>query len=197
MLEMGFKEPLKAILDYLPRCQNLLFSATMTKDIYLLANLCTHEPEKILLQGVSARQEEQLSETLRGSYETPAKLTQYYMIVPHEEKVNTFYSFLKSHHKQKIVVFVSTCKQVRFLYEALRKFKLGFPLYELQGHQKQKKRMAIYFTFCEKRYGILLCTNIAARGLDFPMVDWVIQFDIPDQIDTYVHRVGRTARYKS
>ena len=116
MLEMGFKEPLKAILDYLPRCQNLLFSATMTKDIYSLANLCTHEPEKILLQGVSARQEEQLSETLRGSYETPAKLTQYYMIVPHEEKVNTFYSFLKSHHKQKIVVFVSTCKQVRFLY---------------------------------------------------------------------------------
>ena len=119
------------------------------------------------------------------------------MVVPTDEKINTFYSFLKTHHKQKVVVFLSTCKQVRFLYEALRKFKLGCPLYELQGHQKQKKRMAIYFTFCEKRYGVLLCTNIAARGLDFPLVDWVIQFDIPDQIDTYVHRVGRTARYKS
>lgn len=57
--------------------------------------------------------------------------------------------------------------------------------------------MAIYFTFCEKRYGVLLCTNIAARGLDFPHVDWVVQIDIPDQPDTYVHRVGRTARYKS
>ena len=54
--------------------------------------------------------------------------------------------------------------------------------------------MAIYFTFCEKRYGVLLCTNIAARGLDFPHVDWVVQIDIPDQPDTYVHRVGRTAR---
>lgn len=57
--------------------------------------------------------------------------------------------------------------------------------------------MAIYFTFCEKRHGVLLCTNIAARGLDFPLVDWVFQIDIPDQTDTYVHRVGRTARYRS
>jgi ATP-dependent RNA helicase DDX10/DBP4 len=56
MLEMGFKEPLKAIMDYLPRSQTLLFSATMTRDIYELSNLCTHEPEKILLQGVSAKQ---------------------------------------------------------------------------------------------------------------------------------------------
>lgn len=57
--------------------------------------------------------------------------------------------------------------------------------------------MAIYFTFCEKRHGVLLCTNIAARGLDFPLVDWVIQLDIPDNPNLYVHRVGRTARYKS
>lgn len=92
---------------------------------------------------------------------------------------------------------MSTCKQVRFLYESFRKFKLGSPLYELQGHQKQKKRMAIYFTFCEKKHGVLLCTNIAARGLDFPLVDWVIQIDIPDNPNIYVHRVGRTARYKS
>ncbi len=122
---------------------------------------------------------------------------QYFMIVRPQDKINTFYSFLKSHSKQKILVFLSTCKQVRFYYEAFRKFKLGCPLYELQGHQKQKKRMAIYFTFCEKRYGVLLCTNIAARGLDFPQVDWVIQIDIPDQLDIYVHRVGRTARYRS
>jgi ATP-dependent RNA helicase DDX10/DBP4 len=57
--------------------------------------------------------------------------------------------------------------------------------------------MAMYFTFCEKRHGVLLCTNIAARGLDFPLVDWVFQLDIPDQTDTYIHRVGRTARYRS
>ena len=122
---------------------------------------------------------------------------QYYMVVRPQDKINTFYSFLKSHQKQKIFVFLSTCKQVRFIYEAFRKFKLGSPLYELQGHQKQTKRMAIYFTFCEKKYGVLLCTNIAARGLDFPKVDWVIQMDAPEQADIYVHRVGRTARYRS
>lgn len=195
MLEMGFKEHLKSILEYLPRVQTLLFSATMTRDIMALSNLCTSDPEKILLQGVSAHKEENSSSL--GKYETSSKLTQYYMVVKAEDKINTFYSFLKSHPKQKIVVFLSTCKQVRFLYESFRKFKLGSPLYELQGHQKQKKRMAIYFTFCEKKYGVLLCTNIAARGLDFPHVDWVFQFDAPDHADLYVHRVGRTARYKS
>jgi superfamily II DNA/RNA helicase len=61
MLEMGFREPLKAILEYLPKVQTLLFSATMTRDIFALSGLCTNDPEKILLQGVSARQEEQLS----------------------------------------------------------------------------------------------------------------------------------------
>jgi ATP-dependent RNA helicase DDX10/DBP4 len=73
---------------------------------------------------------------------------------------------------------------------------MGLPMYELQGHQKQKKRMAIYFTFCERKYGLLISTNIASRGLDFPMIDWVIQFDIPENTETYVHRIGRTARFK-
>jgi ATP-dependent RNA helicase DDX10/DBP4 len=85
---------------------------------------------------------------------------------------------------------------VRFIYESFKKFRLGLPMYELQGHQKQKKRMAIYFTFCEKKYGLLVCTNIASRGLDFPMIDWVIQYDIPENTETYVHRIGRTARFK-
>lgn len=119
------------------------------------------------------------------------------MLVNPYEKLNTLYSFLKTHQKQKILIFVSTCKEARFLYEAFKKFRFGCPIYEIQGHQKQKKRMAIYFTFSEKRYGILISTNIASRGLDFPMIDWVIQFDIPEDTETYVHRVGRTARYKA
>ena len=85
----------------------------MTKDIMNLSSLCTSEPEKILLQGVNIQKEEING---AGKYETPAKLSQYYMVVSPQDKINTFYSFLKSHPKQKIVVFVSTCKQVRFLY---------------------------------------------------------------------------------
>ena len=55
----------------------------------------------------------------------------------------------------------------------------------------------MYFTFAEKRFATLLTTNVASRGLDFPKIDWVVQFDCPEDIPTYVHRVGRTARYKA
>jgi ATP-dependent RNA helicase DDX10/DBP4 len=57
--------------------------------------------------------------------------------------------------------------------------------------------MAIYFTFSEKKCAVLFTTNLASRGLDFPKVDWVIQVDIPEDVQTYVHRIGRTARFKS
>lgn len=57
--------------------------------------------------------------------------------------------------------------------------------------------MAIFFTFSEKRFSALFTTNIAARGLDFPSVDWIVQVDCPEDVATYIHRVGRTARYKS
>ena len=70
-------------------------------------------------------------------------------------------------------------------------------LFELHGKQEQNKRTAIYYQFVEKKQAVLFCTDIAARGVDFPAVDWVVQVDCPEDINTYVHRVGRTARYKS
>lgn len=57
--------------------------------------------------------------------------------------------------------------------------------------------MAIFYTFSEKKFACLFTTNLASRGLDFPKVDWVIQLDCPDDTANYIHRVGRTARYKS
>lgn len=62
---------------------------------------------------------------------------------------------------------------------------------------KQAKRMAIYYDFCNKNHALLFCTDLAARGLDFPDVDWVVQMDAPENVATYIHRVGRTARYRS
>ena len=70
-------------------------------------------------------------------------------------------------------------------------------LFELHGKQDQNKRTAIYFQFVEKKQACLFCTDIAARGVDFPAVDWVVQVDLPEDVNTYVHRVGRTARYKA
>jgi ATP-dependent RNA helicase DDX10/DBP4 len=84
---------------------------------------------------------------------------------------------------------------VKYLYEALRHLKPGLPLMALYGRQKQVKRMAIYEQFCRKTSAALLATDIAARGLDFPAVHWVIQMDCPEDGNTYIHRVGRTARF--
>jgi ATP-dependent RNA helicase DDX10/DBP4 len=57
--------------------------------------------------------------------------------------------------------------------------------------------MAIYYEFCRRDVAVLFATDIAARGLDFPAVDWIVQVDCPDDVDTYIHRVGRTARFRS
>ncbi|VDM85501.1 unnamed protein product, partial [Strongylus vulgaris] len=66
----------------------------------------------------------------------------------------------------------------------------------LQGKQKQAKRTSTFFQFCQAETGILLCTDVAARGLDIPAVDWIVQYDPPDEPREYIHRVGRTARGK-
>ena len=64
----------------------------------------------------------------------------------------------------------------------------------MQGKQKQQKRTNTFFEFINAKSGILLCTNVAARGLDIPHVDWIVQYDPPDDPRDYIHRVGRTAR---
>eukprot|EP00933_Yihiella_yeosuensis_P044105 TRINITY_DN39185_c0_g1_i1.p1 TRINITY_DN39185_c0_g1~~TRINITY_DN39185_c0_g1_i1.p1 ORF type:complete len:670 (+),score=172.35 TRINITY_DN39185_c0_g1_i1:286-2010(+) len=130
--------------------------------------------------------------------QTPDKLQQIYMIVPLERKMDTLFSFLRSHSQKKMIVFVSTCKQVRFIYEAFRKLKPGPAMMELHGRQSLTKRLVVFQEFTEKeRAAALVCTDIAARGVDFPAVDWVVQVDCPDAIDSYIHRVGRTARYQA
>lgn len=119
------------------------------------------------------------------------------MICEAHQKFDILFSFIRTHLKSKCIVFVSSCKQVRFLFEAFRRLHPGVPLTELHGKMKQAKRMAIYYDFMQKPAAVMFATDIAARGLDFPGVDWVLQFDCPDSVASYIHRAGRTARYKS
>ncbi|XP_058112217.1 DEAD-box ATP-dependent RNA helicase 32 [Magnolia sinica] len=184
ILDTGFKKALNAIISQLPkRRQTFLFSATQTKSVQDLARLSLQDPEYISVH----------AESLSA---TPKRLRQYMMIVPLEQKLDMLWSFIKTHLNSKILVFLSSCKQVKFVYEAFKKLRPGIPLKCLHGRMKQERRMGIYFQFCEKR-SVLFSTDVAARGLDFPAVDWVVQVDCPEDTAAYIHRVGRTARFTS
>ena len=90
------------------------------------------------------------------------------------------------------MVFFSSCASVKFHGEFLN--YVDIPVLDIHGRQKQAKRTTTFFEFCKADSGVLLCTDVAARGLDIPKVDWILQFDPPDDPREYIHRVGRTAR---
>ncbi|GLI59364.1 hypothetical protein VaNZ11_001229 [Volvox africanus] len=185
ILDMGFAATLDAIVANLPRQrQTMLFSATQTKSVRDLARLSLTDPEYLAVHAEAAAP-------------TPVKLQQAYMVVDLGQKMDVLWSFIRSHLKAKTIVFLSTCKQVRFVFEAFRKLRPGVPLRCLHGSMKQPKRMGVFYDFCNAQAMVMIATDIAARGLDFPTVDWVVQADCPEDAATYIHRVGRTARYLS
>lgn len=184
ILDMGFQQTVDAIVEHLPKTrQTLLFSATQTKKVSDLARLSLQDPEYVAVHEAATSA-------------TPSTLQQHYIVTPLPEKLDTLYSFIRSNLKSKTMVFMSSGKQVRFVYESLRHLQPGIPLLHLHGRQKQGGRLEITTRFSQAKHAVLFSTDIAARGLDFPAVDWVIQLDCPEDTDTYIHRVGRTARYE-
>ena len=191
ILDMGFSATVNAILHNLPKRdrQTLLFSATQTKSVKNLARL-----------SLDASRTEYVSAHAEAAKPTPVKLEQAYMICNLQDKMDVVWSFIKTHLSSRIIVFFSTCNQVKFVYEAFRRLRPGIPLRCLHGKMSQQKRVVVYDQFCDTesnkaKAGVLFATDIAARGLDFPKVDWVLQADCPEDVASYIHRVGRTARY--
>ncbi|WVW80961.1 ATP-dependent RNA helicase DBP4 [Kwoniella bestiolae CBS 10118] len=197
LLDLGFLPALRAIIGHFspgittsnpstkPNRQTLLFSATQTKDLAALAKLSLYQPQYI---NCNKAGEEGV---------VPSNLEQYYAVVGLEKKLDTLWGFVKSHLKMKGIVFVTSGKQVRFIFETFRRLHPGLPLMHLHGKQKQATRLSIFQKYSSSKHALLICTDVAARGLDFPAVDWVIQLDCPDDVDTYIHRIGRTARYQA
>ncbi|KAI9709561.1 MAG: ATP-dependent RNA helicase dbp4 [Bogoriella megaspora] len=184
IMDMGFQRDVDAIIEYLPPSrQTLLFSATQTKKVSDLARLSLKDPEYVSVHEAATSS-------------TPAGLQQNYIISPLPEKLDTLWSFLCSSKNSKIIVFLSSGKQVRFVYESFRRMRPGISLLHLHGRQKQTARLDITNRFSQAQHCCLFATDVVARGLDFPAVDWVVQVDCPEDADTYIHRVGRTARYQ-
>ncbi|KAM3607458.1 uncharacterized protein V6R79_008059 [Siganus canaliculatus] len=181
ILEVGFEEELKQIIKLLPKKrQTMLFSATQTRKVEDLARISLkREP---LYVGVDDHKD---NATVDG-------LEQGYVVCPSEKRFLLLFTFLKKNRKKKLMVFFSSCMSVKFHYELLNYIDL--PVMAIHGKQKQTKRTTTFFQFCNADSGILLCTDVAARGLDIPEVDWIVQYDPPDDPKEYIHRVGRTAR---
>jgi ATP-dependent RNA helicase DDX10/DBP4 len=183
---MGFSRTLSALLSHLPKSrQTLLFSATQTESVSDLARLSLKDP---VFVGVHEP---------GHNHATPKSLEQHYLVCDLDKKLDILWSFIKMHLQCKVLVFMSSCKQVRFVFETFCKMHPGVPLMHLHGKQKQMTRITMYNKFTSSSHAVLFATDIAARGLDFPAVDWVVQVDAPEDVETYIHRVGRTARYES
>ncbi|GFY76988.1 probable ATP-dependent RNA helicase DDX10 [Trichonephila inaurata madagascariensis] len=184
ILDLGFQKTINAILEnFPPERQTLLFSATQTKSVKDLARLSLKNPMYVSVHE-------------HAKHITPEGLQQSYVVCEAHDKTNMIWSFIKSHPKQKILVFMSSCKQAKYIYESFCRLRPSVTVMALYGSLHQLRRMKIYDEFCKKNHAVMFATDVAARGLDFPNVNWVIQLDCPEDVNTYIHRAGRTARYE-
>ncbi|KAF8887933.1 P-loop containing nucleoside triphosphate hydrolase protein [Gymnopilus junonius] len=182
ILEIGFEQQMKDIIAMLPKedRQSMLFSATQTTKVDDLARISLR-PGPV---HIDVDKEESTS--------TVATLSQGYVVCPSERRFLLLFTFLKKNLKKKVIVFFSSCNSVKYHSELLN--YIDVPVLDLHGKQKQQKRTNTFFEFINADSGILLCTDVAARGLDIPRVDYIVQYDPPDDPRDYIHRVGRTAR---
>ncbi|RMZ75724.1 hypothetical protein DV738_g5354, partial [Chaetothyriales sp. CBS 135597] len=182
ILEVGFEDEMRQIIHMLPKedRQTMLFSATQTTKVEDLARISL-KPGPLYVN-VDHKQE----------HSTVAGLEQGYVICEADKRFLLLFTFLKKMAKKKVIVFCSSCNCVKYHAELLNYIDL--PVLELHGNLKQQKRTNTFFEFCNAKQGSMICTDVAARGLDIPDVDWIVQFDPPDDPRDYIHRVGRTAR---
>jgi len=177
MLDMGFKDDVERIIRNCPRNrQTLLFSATISHDVAVLAKRYMKDP--IL---VSAK-----------NYVDPSKLTQFYYDVPSEMKFSLLVHLLKNEKSGLAMVFCNTKHNTDFVAKNLK--YNGINALAIHGGHSQEKRSNTMDLFNAQKANILVCTDVAARGLDIPGVTHVYNYDIPKCSKDYIHRIGRTAR---
>ncbi|XP_013777410.1 ATP-dependent RNA helicase DDX55-like isoform X2 [Limulus polyphemus] len=186
LLELGFETTLNMILKYLPKQRRTgLFSATQTHEVDHLIRVGLRNPVCITVK------EKGINEN--NAIRTPSSLTNYYTICDPNQKFNCLVSFLRDHQQEKLIVFFSTCASVDYFSRLLEGILKKLTIISI--HRKmRKKRHNLLKNFKDLNRGILLCTDLMARGIDVPDVHWVVQYDPPCSASAFVHRCGRTAR---
>jgi ATP-dependent RNA helicase RhlE len=178
MLDMGFIDPIRQIIKALPRRrQNLMFSATMPAEIRKLAGSILVDPVEVAVAPVAS---------------TADKVAQWVLHVAHDDKRALLREVLRDPAMTRVLVFTRTKRGANRVAEELD--RNGVRAEAIHGNKSQNARQRALDGFKGGRTRVLVATDIAARGIDVDGVSHVINFEIPDEPETYVHRIGRTAR---
>ena len=178
MLDMGFINDIKKIVKLVPNDrQTLLFSATMPMSIRELAEMFLKDPVQVEVAPVSS---------------TAEKVEQRVYFVDKADKRQLLYHLIKNENITDTLVFSRTKHGADNIVKALR--KQGVAADAIHGDKSQNARQRVLDSFKSKEVGVLVATDIAARGIDIDQLDYVINFDLPNIPETYVHRIGRTGR---
>ncbi len=177
MLDMGFRDDVIQIVSECPRQrQTFLFSATISHDIRRLADKYLVNPIEISVE----------------SYVDASKLHQGYYDIQQNEKFSLLVHLLKDEHSKLVMVFCATKRNADFIGHSLTRH--GFDALPLHGDLSQHQRDKAIEQFHKSEKFVLVCTDVAARGLDIKNVSHVYNYDAPKTSEEYIHRVGRTAR---
>ncbi|MGW8483903.1 DEAD/DEAH box helicase [Microbacterium sp. NPDC055903] len=178
MLKMGFAEDVEQILAQTPDDKQVaLFSATMPAQIRRLAQQYLHDPEEITITSKTA---------------TNTNITQRYLVVSYAQKVDALTRILEVENFDGMIVFVRTKNETETLAEKLR--ARGYSAAAINGDVPQVQRERSVNQLKDGKLDILVATDVAARGLDVERISHVVNFDIPTDTESYVHRIGRTGR---
>ncbi len=180
MLDMGFHDDIMKIISFLPKKrQNLLFSATMPMKMRELARKILHNPLEINI-AVS---------------KPPEQIVQEAFVVYEPQKIPLVKDVLRRKDFQSVIVFCSKKQNVKQLTNDLKRAK--FSVEEIHSDLDQVKREQVLLDFRNKKLKILVATDILSRGIDIEDIDLVINYDVPNDGEDYIHRIGRTARAAS
>lgn len=178
MLKMGFQDDIERILQTTPETrQTVLFSATMPAFIKKIAKNYQKNPELIKIEAKSL---------------TVDRISQAYFLVKEKEKQSLLERLLDFENPSTAIIFVNTKAGADRITESLQ--KAGFTADALHGDLKQSQRTYVMNRFRSKQLSILVATDVAARGLDVDDVEIIVNYDLPQQDEIYVHRIGRTGR---
>ncbi len=177
MFDMGFLPDIKKIISYLPsQRQTLLFSATMPKDIKALADKVLTDPVRVQIDHTAP----------------VASVAHAFYPVETDRKTDLLKNILDNNETGPVLVFTRTKMRAKRVAQQLDRF--GYDATALHGNLSQNNRQKALDGFGCGRYKILVATDVAARGIDIHRVSHVINYDMPDTVDAYTHRIGRTGR---